>query len=77
MNEFAKLFQVMYKWPDDDQWRLGLIIYTNINAGDYESVASKFDRSDDDILIYTDTLDFEEISATFDGLEINQLCQIG
>lgn len=79
--EFAKLFQVIYKWPDEIQWKLGLIIYTNLSRNaesieDYEEIANMCNVTDNDVLIYTNTLNPEEISETFDGLEVSGLCEI-
>ena len=58
----------MYKWPDEDEWREGIIIHTNYK--NYEDVLKICNISDDDVLIYTDTLDSEKIKESFDGLEI-------
>ena len=63
-----------YRWPDDkiDDWKSGVIIVTNANQSDYEeywkltSLLTGYD--DDDVLIYIDNEDTEQIKQEFDGL---------
>ena len=70
MNEplYAQLHVVYYRWPDEEICRMGYIIQTNCE--DWELASQVCGISDDNVLIYTDTLDAETISRNFDGLKV-------
>ncbi len=68
---FADLIPVEYKWPDEEEFRFGYIIHTDY-ADDFKA-AEACEISDDMVLIYTDTLDQQEIERNFDGLQIEVL----
>ena len=67
-EKFAKLYAVIYQWPDSEQPYFGFIIHTNYD--DPFDAAKAVGISDDDVLIYTDTLDETEIAHNFDGLKV-------
>lgn len=73
-RKFAKLYEVEYKWPDQEEWTYGTIIYTNMN--DECKAAAICGTYDEYVLIYTDSLDKEDIKKNFDGLEIKILQEV-
>ena len=64
---FAELKVAMYQWPDEPPL-FGYIIYTNCE--DDLKAAEMCGVTDEMVLIYTDTLDTEEIARNFDGLHV-------
>ena len=69
-QEFADVYTVIYQWPDDEScWRYGFIVHTNYD--DPMIAAKHAGIADEHVLIYTDTLDYEEIEKHFDGLKLS------
>ena len=63
---FAKPHVVIYRWPDEDEQQFGIIVHTNYE--DSLEAAESIGIDDESVLIYTSTLDVEEIKRNFDGL---------
>lgn len=73
MNQFAELYVVAYRWPEDKgQWKFGFIIHTNMES---EKACEACGISDNFVLIYTPSIDPQEIANNFDGLEIEIIKQ--
>ncbi len=73
-ERFAKMYAVIYQWPGEQEKHFGFIIHTNYL--DPFEAAKAVGVSDDGILIYTDTLDCEEIKRNFDGLECEVMANL-
>lgn len=71
MSGFAEAFNVYYKWPDEDEWREGIVVHTDVE--NHELAARCCGLTDDQVLIYTEHLTPQYIKENFDGLEIKLL----
>ena len=72
--DYAQEIYVKYHWPDEDYDSYGAVIYTNLE----DSVAAReLGVLDEDVLLYTDSLDKLKISDAFDGIVIDELINFG
>lgn len=69
-NLDAELVDVFYKWPDSKFWMSGKIINVSNDEFDHNDVCNLLGVSDDEVLIYTDSIDPEYIKENFDGLSV-------
>ena len=64
------VLDVIYHFPDDQEWHSGKVVYSEF-LDRYESTeefANDYGIDDEQILLYTDTLDAEIIAEHFDGI---------
>ena len=66
----AELVDVFYKWPDSKFWMSGTIVNISDCGVDHDAICDLLGVTDNEILIYTDSIDPEYIKENFDGLSV-------
>lgn len=69
----TKILDVVYQFPDSPEWYSGKVVYSEFlgRYTDTEEFAREYGINDEEILLYTDTLDSEQIAENFDGIFVD------